>query len=63
MGKLSTKQEKLQYIINELSFLKGLEFIDQDEIDAANYAINILSRHIKKLDRKHEDEVLREGKL
>ena len=48
MSKLDTKQEKLQYVIDELRHLKGLEFIYPNEIKAANYAINILARHIKK---------------
>ena len=54
MSKLDTKQEKLQYVIDELRHLKGLEFIYPNEIKAANYAINILARHIKKLDKQED---------
>ena len=66
MSKLDTKQEAKKiltelsgtkykkYVIDELRHLKGLEFIYPNEIKAANYAINILARHIKKLDKQEE---------
>ena len=47
---LSTKQNKLNYNINELKRLQGLEFISKDEISAMNYACSILRNHVKKLD-------------
>lgn len=48
---MTTKLEKLDFIINKLNNLKGLEFIDSDEIAAVNYANMILRRTREKLDK------------
>lgn len=47
-----TKQDKLLFILEKLDKLKGLEFIDDDEIKAVNYASTILRNKIKELDKK-----------
>ena len=47
--KLETGSQKLDYIINELKRLKGLEFISKEEIAAMNYACKILDSHKHKL--------------
>lgn len=49
---LSTKQEKLNFIIKELKRLQGLEFINKEEVDAMNYACLILRNYIKKIDKE-----------
>lgn len=49
--RIETKQEKLEFIIRELKRLKGLEFIDDDEVSAVNYACLILRNRIKELDK------------
>lgn len=45
---LKSKNEKAQFIINKLEWLKGLEFIDNDEIGACNLAIQVLKDFISK---------------
>lgn len=46
---LKTKIEKYEFIINYLRRMKGLEFIDKDEIDACNLAIRLMCNHLKKI--------------
>jgi len=45
---LKTKEEKIQFIIGHLQRMKGLEFIDHDEISACNLAIRRLKRTLPK---------------
>lgn len=45
---LKTKEEKIQFIINHLQKMKGLEFINRDEIDACNLAIRRLKITLSK---------------
>ena len=52
--RIETKQDKLNFIMKKLEWLKGLEFIDDDEISAVNYANLILRNRIKELDKKKE---------
>ena len=53
---IESRQEKLDFIINKLNWLKGLEFIDKDEIAAVNYANLILRRMKNKLDKIENKE-------
>jgi hypothetical protein len=45
---LATKEEKVQFIINHLLKMKGLEFINSDEINACNLAIRRLRSTLPK---------------
>ena len=54
---MESRQEKLDFVINKLNKLKGLEFIDGNEIASVNYANMILRRTKAKLDKS---EVLKE---
>ena len=49
---MDTKQEKLEFIVKKLTWLKGLEFIDDDEINAVNYANMILRNKVTALNKK-----------
>lgn len=51
MHKLETKQQKIEYIMNNLEHLKGLEFIYPDEVKACNYAKRILRDYMKKISK------------
>lgn len=48
-----TRTEKINFIINELERLKGLEFIEYYEIDACNVAQKILRKEINTKKKKH----------
>lgn len=54
-----TKQEQLAFIIEKLKYLKGLEFIDDDEIIAANYANIILRNKVKELNKKEVKKLVK----
>lgn len=45
---LKTKEEKIQFIINHLEKMKGLEFIDSDKISACNLTIKRLRSSLTK---------------
>ena len=45
---LETKEDKIQFIINHLQKMKGLDFIDSDEISACNLAIRRLRSTLTK---------------
>jgi len=45
---LETKEEKIEFIIRHLQKMKGLDFIDSDEISACNLAIRRLRSSLTK---------------
>jgi hypothetical protein len=49
---LETKEEKIHFIINHLEKMKGLEFIDKDEISSCNLAIRRLRNSLPKKEIK-----------
>lgn len=46
-----TKIERIEFVLNKLEYLKGLDFISTEEIKACNYAILILIRYKKKIEK------------
>lgn len=56
--KQMNKIEQIDFILNKLEHLKGLEFVSTKEIKACNYAKLILNRHkqkLEKMDKLKED--------
>ena len=48
---IETKEDKLNFIIEKLNYLIGLEFVQTDEIKSCKLAIRILKREIKKIEK------------
>lgn len=55
---LKTIDEKVEYIIDRLEFLIGLEFIHRDEIGACNLAVQVLRDFKVKKKQTHKTEIL-----
>ena len=48
---MKTKEDKIQFIIRHLEKMKGLDFIDKDEINACNLATRRLRRTLTDKDK------------
>lgn len=44
---METKEEKLNFMINKLDWLIGLEFVDKDEIAASKLVVRLLKNEVK----------------